>query len=102
MGHMDRPRDPRTNYVPARRRLRPFVTERVLRPIGAIADHRDQLRKFNKLVAWVEIRRSKQTHIRTHNNPVFSFIMRFSEQTVEADRQTFHLKPGVRSDDGAP
>jgi hypothetical protein len=24
------------------------VTERMLRPIGAIADHRDQLREFNK------------------------------------------------------
>lgn len=28
----------------------PLVTERVLRPIGAIADQRDQLREYHKLL----------------------------------------------------
>jgi hypothetical protein len=29
---------------------RPLITERVLRPIGAIADQRDQLREYHKLL----------------------------------------------------
>ena len=36
-------------YMPDAAR-RPFVTERILRPIVTIADHHDQLREFQKLL----------------------------------------------------